>query len=319
MSQIREFRSYQQLSQRLAQDAWAIPSDIDAIVGIPRSGLMVAIQLGLIRHLPVCDLESFAKDAPFKFGSTRGQRNDFRERPSECSHIIVVDDSVASGGSLAEAKAELLRAHFKGKVSTYAAYVTAGRADRVDFYGEIVEYPRLFEWNFMHHPLLTNAFLDMDGVICCDPAHDQNDDGEKYLHFMLNAQPRYLPRAKVGTIVSARLARYKEQTISWLKTHGVQYDRLVLLEGYTAEQRRALRINAKYKADIYGRSDATLFIESAEWEASEIAEISGRPVLCTDTMRLLEPTSGFRSVTYNFAKATTTFASRAKARLRRFR
>jgi uncharacterized HAD superfamily protein len=315
--QVRTFRSLSQMSQRIAMDSWRLPSDLDAIVGLPRSGLLVATQLGLIRHLPVSDLASFVQDVPFKFGSTRGQQN-FAKRPSECLHVLLAEDSVASGNSLKEAMMILSSANIQCRVSTYAVYVSPTKLSNVDYFGEAIEYPRLFEWNFMHHPLLASACLDLDGVICHDPESDQNDDGKGYIEFLERARPKYLPRSKIGSIVTARLAKYESQTVAWLKSHNVEYDKLYLLEGHTAQQRKASRINAKYKAEIYRQAQASIFIESAEWEATEIAQHSGRAVLCTDTMSIVEPYfPGPKTLTYRLGKTKATFVSRMKAALKK--
>ncbi len=39
---------------------------------------------------------------------------------------------------------------------------------------EVIDRPRIFEWNVLHHPgILKDACLDIDGVLCHDPSHEQ--------------------------------------------------------------------------------------------------------------------------------------------------
>ena len=60
----------------------------------------------------------------------------------------------------------------------------------VDYFFEIVDYPRFFQWNIMNHSILQKTCMDIDGVLCADPTPEENDDGEKYRHFLLNARNR---------------------------------------------------------------------------------------------------------------------------------
>ena len=47
--------------------------------------------------------------------------------------------------------------------------------------------------------------MDIDGVLCADPTPEENDDGEKYRHFLLNAPPLFIPKVTIGTLVTSRL------------------------------------------------------------------------------------------------------------------
>ena len=58
---------------------------------------------------------------------------------------------------------------------------------------------------------------------------------------------------------------------------------------------------APFKADVYRRSGASLFLESSVRQAIEIAELSRREVVCTDTMQLIRP--GHRPVSRGSAAA----------------
>ena len=68
-----------------------------------------------------------------------------------------------------------------------AIYALGATKHKVDIYFELCEQPRMFEWNYMHHWALEYCCMDIDGVVCEDPALFQNDDGKKYLDFIENA------------------------------------------------------------------------------------------------------------------------------------
>ena len=73
----------------------------------------------------------------------------------------------------------------------------------VDLYREVVEMPRVFEWNLMHGTVLANSCMDIDGVLCLDPTDEENDDGERYLRFLSETPALLLPTAPVGWLVTS--------------------------------------------------------------------------------------------------------------------
>jgi uncharacterized HAD superfamily protein len=131
----------------------------------------------------------------------------------------------------------------------------------------------------MQHSELFDAMLDIDGVLCVDsPVFD--NDGPEYVAAIENAVPLHLPRVPVGALISCRLERWREQTESWLKRHGVKYGRLILSSYPTAADRRRQCNYGRYKGEQYRDCGATLFIESSSDQAPEIARVSGKPVIC---------------------------------------
>ena len=55
--------SFAQLSNAIRSQLYAIPADVDLIVGIPRSGMVPAYQIGLFLNRLVCDIDSFIVEA----------------------------------------------------------------------------------------------------------------------------------------------------------------------------------------------------------------------------------------------------------------
>ena len=145
----------------------------------------------------------------------------------------------------------------------------------------------MFAWNYLNHALLSKAALDIDGVLCIDPTDEENDDGEKDEHFLLNARPLFIPKHKVGALVTSRLAKWRPQTEKWLANNGIQYDELYMLENKTAQERKDQGLHAIHKAKIYKKlKNLFLFIESEPHQAAYIAKESRKTVICSTNDQL---------------------------------
>jgi uncharacterized HAD superfamily protein len=157
----------------------------------------------------------------------------------------------------------------------------------LDFYFEYIPKPRLFEWNIYHHNLVRKSAFDIDGVLCFDPTEAENDDGETYLSFLLNARPKFIPTLPIHTLVTSRLEKYRSQTETWLRKHNVIFSQLIMLDLPSKEERKRINVYAKHKADIYNNNDElVLFFESSEKQAQNIFSITGKPVFCVETNKL---------------------------------
>lgn len=244
-----------------------LPRNIGGVLGVPRSGIMPAAIIATELHIPLgiigCDT--------FFGGSRMGQIKYDENLP-----VLVIDDTVCSGASMANAKSKNT---FKNSI--YACvYVTPGSEKHVDFYSKQLAMPRVFEWNLFNSTHITTALLDMDGVICVDPV-PFDDDGVEYQMALKNAIPLHIPHLEVAGIVTNRLERWRGITEEWLARHNVKYKTLVMSQYNTAEERRKHN-TAEYKADNYIRLGASLFVESSTWQAKRIAEITKKPVICID-------------------------------------
>ncbi len=162
-----------------------------------------------------------------------------------------------------------------------------GKEMAVDYYFEIVPLPRYFQWNILNHTTLEKACFDIDGVLCLDPTSEQNDDGEKYTDFILNAPPLFIPGSKIGTIVTSRLEKYRKETESWLKTNNVKYNDLVMLDLPDKAARQKSNSHAEHKAKTYISKPYVLFVESDISQAAEINRIAKKPVLCTENFEMI--------------------------------
>ncbi len=283
------YRSLDDLSRLSTAFSGKIPAGVELVVGIPRSGMLVASVMALKHNLPLTDLHSFLRNDELKKGNTRTYKHAGLARPQEAKKVLLVDDSLSSGRSM-RAAADQVRAVYGGEVLTMVAFAEHRNRNQVDIWLELVEQPRVFEWNILHHPLLTQACLDIDGVLCIDPTVEENDDGPNYQQFLEQAQPLFIPSVKVAHLVTSRLEKYRAVTEAWLRRHGVEYGELHMLDLPSAEERRRLGIHGTFKAEVYARHPLTrLFVESEQDQALQIVKASGKPVYCLQTNQMYSP------------------------------
>lgn len=285
------YRSIADLSNTIRNNLCKIPPDIDLVVGVPRSGMLAANIIALHFNLKFCDIDAYLSDTALVHGRTRAVRAQQINKPSDAKHVFFVDDSVWSGETIKYVKNRVVDFSFGNQILTFAAiYATPNSTNFVDIYLEIVSLPRVFEWNVMHRPDLAKWCLDIDGVLCVDPTPEENDDGDAYREFLLNAKPLSIPSYPVGNLVTSRLEKYREETQFWLEKHGVIYDRLHMLDLPNALERRRRGCHADFKARIYRRlNNTSLFVESEPVQAVIIANKSGKHALCFKNQRIYSP------------------------------
>ena len=149
--------------------------------------------------------------------------------------------------------------------------------------------PRVFEWNIYHHSVMSRSCVDIDGVLCLDPTPEQNDDGPQYIDFLLNAQALNIPSAKIHSLVTNRLEKYRKETETWLNKYNIEYDHLIMLNVASKEERQRLNSYVTHKANYYRTSGLDFFIESEVAQASSIAQLTGKPVFCVDNNTIYKP------------------------------
>lgn len=160
------YRSVSDLANLTNKYASKVPHDIELVVGIPRSGMLVASIISLKLNLPLTDLYSFHRNDELKKGNTRTYKHAQLANPWDAKKILLVDDSIASGNSMLAA-VEMVKSVYQGEVLTMAAFAQKENTGNVDLYFETVEQPRLFEWNILHHNLMRHACLDIDEYSMC--------------------------------------------------------------------------------------------------------------------------------------------------------
>lgn len=279
------YRSINDLNRCILVNVQRLPRDIEIVVGIPRSGLLAANLIALHLNLPLADLDGFLQGRLLSAGRRLRKQKEF----SDFQRVLLVDDSVFSGEAMEVAKRRLLASSFKKEIITSCIYIDPLALKAVDFFFDICPTPRVFEWNIFHHPTLKTSCMDIDGVLCRDPTEEENDDGDSYLHFLTSVRPLMIPSVTVGYLVTCRLEKYREQTEAWLNSHNIKFDHLVMMDLPSKAARLASGGHARFKASVYTETGTGLFIESSLTQASQIVEITGKHVFCTETHEMIAP------------------------------
>lgn len=283
------YRSVADLNDDIIAGLPLIPADVDLVVGIPRSGLLAGTLMALALNVPVTDVEGFVAGRVLCAGRTR-RRDLFDVHPHRARRVLVMDDSADTGQSIRAARDRLASAFPNIPFSFCVVYGTSPQCDGVDVLVKVVPQPRLFQWNAMHHNMLARCCVDIDGVLCADPTEGENDDGEEYLRFLLNAAPLHTPTKSIGWLVTSRLEKYRRETEAWLEKRGIEYGELVMLDLPSREERLRLGSHAAFKAEVYGRAtSALLFIESDREQARDICRLAGKPVLSLGSQEMFTP------------------------------
>ena len=272
------------LSNTIRNNLYKIPHDVDVVVGIPRSGMIPASIISEYLNVPLIDLYSFADGNTDGCG---GGRHKTFGKKSRSGKILVVDDTVWSGGSKKEAK-ELLKKYSDMSQFIYMVpYLEGPSYSDIDIFLEDVRlYTHgfrtcvIYEWNIFNHYVTGNYMFDMDGVLCVDPMDERKK--EEYEKYIQNAIPLITPTSPIGSIVTYRLEKYRDVTEKWLKDNNIKYKNLVMFDASSWEDRNSSGISpAQYKGKIYANDRiATCFIESDRVQAEQIHMLTGKPVYC---------------------------------------
>lgn len=291
------YKSLADISNDIRNNLYKVPRETELVVGIPRSGMLAASNIAMNLNINFCDINTLILDTELHHGQTRNIKHAHIRRPSNAKHILIVDDSIDSGSSLAKIKAMISSAKIEQRITYGAIYATNTGAEKVDLYFEIVAQPRIFEWNIMHRELLSECCVDIDGVLCLDPTREENDDGGRYINFLKNAKPLVIPSYPIGHLVTSRLEKYRIETEYWLDKQGVRYNHLHMLDLPDAITRQKLGCHAEFKASTFKKlKDTLLFIESEPLQAQQIAQLSGKHALSFSTQEMYKPGITYASV-----------------------
>lgn len=276
------YKSFSDLSKAILNKITILHQmDIGLVVGIPRSGMLPANLIALYLNVPYTDIDSFIENKIYDSGDRQ------KYIKARSNNVLVIDDSISAGIALKKAKDKLK--NVKNYNLIYGAvYARSCSKDLVNFYCEIIDDDRIWEWNLFHNQIiLGRSCIDIDGVLCRDPTPEENDDGEKYHKFLLTAEPKFIPTVKIKTLITCRLEKYRNETMFWLKKHNVQYDNLIMLNLPNASERRKWNKYGEFKGNEYKKNNYVFFIESSLAEAKQIKAVSNKTVFCIETMSVI--------------------------------
>ena len=283
------YRSVADVTDAITTNLHRLPRDIDLVVGIPRSGILAASLFSLVANIPMTDFDAFLENRTYSSGVSTKRRALHDQTLADMRRILILDDSIQSGKAMRIARERFKAAGIDAKVVFAAIYGSERHHAEADFIFERVKSPRIFQWNFMHHIVLEKSCVEIDGVLCRDPAAQESDDGEAYRQLVRGAVPLYTTSRRIGYLVTNRPERYRALTESWLKEQDIDYGELIMLSGVSEEEGLPLGGCGGHKAQIYRELDSNLFIESERSQAETIARLAGKPVLCIETHQMYLP------------------------------
>lgn len=246
----------------------------DIIVHLPRSGTIPASLLATYIRKPLASVDEYCADIIIT------RKSEFQS----LKRILLVDDSIRTGIQMSQAIAKIKKVKPETEISILAVFSTPCKDRLVQPSLALLEHiddNYIYPWFMWKTRKIANCAVDMDGVLCRDCTKDEDDEGANYSQFLDNAEIKFKPGFPIGWIVTSRLEKYRPQTEAWLLKHGIKYNNLIM--GCWNSNRDRKGNAADWKASIYRRLPATLFIESSHKESLIIHAISDKKVWCVDT------------------------------------
>ena len=262
----------------------------DAVCGVPRSGLLPASYIAMRRNIRLVELTDLLKqpEGAIARAPLRSSNPIIKYKREYKNRLLIVDDSSSTNSVTFTDLREKLKDQTSLDIKYGVLYRGADNG-KVDYHYRDVTLPRVFGWNWYRHWWIQFAYFDMDGVICEDWKGDPEQDKDPaFLNHVKTAQPLYIPHLPIKAVVTSRLERYRAETEDWLRRHNVHYGSLIMHPAKSPDERRRMMDHAKRKAKVYAADrKGKLFVESDIRQAREINKITSRPVLCVDTMEML--------------------------------
>ncbi len=122
------YRSISDMNDTIVSNLHRLPRDIDLVVGVPRSGVLAATLVSLAANIPMTDLDSFLDGRVYTSGITK-RRAALDRKVSDMRKVLVIDDSVAGGNAMRDARARIQAA---GIVATARFEVVDHRLAEID-------------------------------------------------------------------------------------------------------------------------------------------------------------------------------------------
>jgi len=205
-----------------------LPRDIGFVYGVPRSGMLPATIISTILGVKCGLLGSQAQIG------ARGE-----------NIALLVDDSMHKGGAMLKAKK--IMDTYNIEYYSCAIYTYSAASNLVDFYAELNDNKKIYQWNFSGIKATKMFSWDLDGVICTNPSAYDNDGVAYQNEIISGIKPLFLPQVKIHSIITNRIERWRSETVEWLKRFGVQYENLIMQPYSTAVERRLNRMQLNLK------------------------------------------------------------------------
>lgn len=254
----------------------SFPESYDIILGIPRSGLLVASVIALKLAKPLSTPDLFL-DHRFWKSNKITDRSNYKK-------VLLIDDSINSGKTMKQ-YIEMLKSKEKSIcVTTGALIILEDRRDLIDLYYAAIPRPRIFEWNILHQKISSTLACSLEGIICEQCPSDVVHDESRYIHWISNAKPYLVPHYEIDAIISDRLEKYRSYTEKWLSKHNVLYKELLLWDTPAHPTERSDVVKFYINKILIKLPD--LFFAGKDSEAESIWEQTNIPVFSFDSMIL---------------------------------
>lgn len=273
------YRSIADMSRVVRENLSRLPTDLDFVVGVPRSGILPATMIALYCGLPMTDLEGLLEGRMIKTGKRPVQENLSKPRP----RVLVVDDSVSGGEQMRAIRERLSAYEDRFEMLFLAVFVTEAGKQLVDFALELCPSPRCFEWNVMNHGLMQRSCVDVAALLCMDLFGTARVPHET----LLATAPVFRPKYTIGTLTAPVAEARRRELEAWLDRHGIAAKRLMLMSGGDHEVTR--RGYANLQGKLHGGRNVTMVFQYARRDAVFVASRCGRPAFSSESFELIQP------------------------------
>lgn len=252
--------------------------NIDLVVGIPKSGMIPATLIATYLNLPFTDTYGYISE---KYYGRDGKQTVIKDISGTHKTILLVDDSINSGKAMIRVISEL--SNTRDKIIKFAVFgSTKTKSKYVDYICELVDLPRMFQWNIWKHDNLSMCGTDLDGVLCRDPS--KKEIKNSFNDFLDNTNTLYNLSKPIQYIITARKEQYRFKTEQWLRNNNILYHNLIMKPN---DYKSGDSTNSEFKSKIINEhNDIKFYIESNDIQAQLISKKVKIPVWCTDTQRL---------------------------------
>lgn len=289
-----DYITYNNLIEDIKNNLWKIPRDIDGIIAIERSGIVPAMVISQYVNIPMALFNTFLSHSSENINELfepHGEK--LMNKPKNTKKYLIIDDTVCSGKQMKEKIDTIKAIHPEFTYVSCVMYLDAFGGNRIyipDIYLDIHnDNYVLYEWSLFRDGINNLTLYDFDGVLCYDPPSDTNIlEYEKYLK---NPKPKFniITANKYFdfpiNICSYRIKKYYQETVDFLIKYGYKPGQIFLFNAETIEERNKIP-SYIYKAHVYQNSNFRLFVESNDYEALMINQITKRPVLSIEKNKL---------------------------------
>lgn len=287
MSSVINYRTIADLNETIRGFLPELPWVPEVIAGIHKSGMLAASLFSAHLNVPVLLYRSLW-ETKWVYAGVRSSISpeEQEEYLAKRRRILVVEDAATTGITIRaeqekmEPHLDVLPKHKLFYVTVYGAKEKLGGVHRVI---EVVQRPRLFEWNWNNHGILKRSAVAMEGLLCHPPGCGLSTP--EYVKYVSDARPFILPKKDIGLIVSGRHDRFRKETISWLKRYGIKFGRLVMPATEVGEP---LNVGVFKHLQFTKFDKLAMFVEPDLDTGALIHAKTGRPVLVPSHGMLLQ-------------------------------